>query len=137
MPELDQRPAVIDHRGLSYKLIKSRFWGTYYVPENDERPLPDISFQLKDDFKRIPAEVWTPIVKLFQAFSTQCASNLEVGVYLLAKPDGSEWAVALPRQTVSGASVDVRGFDDCIDLITGEQLESFPPDGWVHAGDVH
>lgn len=113
-------------------------WGAYYQqipdPLANAEEAPKL-FELRPDLTKIPYELWSAVIDLY--FHYAAISNLEVSVLLLRDAATKQkWKVVVPQQTVSAASVHAE-FDDCIDLLTGEEYQSFPPDGWLHAGSSH
>lgn len=64
------------------------------------------------------------------------SGDLEVSCVFARKgPDFKEWRILVPKQKVSGGSVDA-DFSELCDIETGEVFEGFPPD-WHHAGSSH
>lgn len=72
--------------------------------------------------------------------SSSCGSHsgdLEVSMLLCRKADDlSQWRILIPKQTVTGGSVNA-DLSETIDIETGEKFDAFPPVGWVHAGSSH
>lgn len=72
--------------------------------------------------------------------SSSCGSHsgeLEVSMLLCRKADDlSKWRILIPKQVVSGGSVNA-DLSETIDIETGEKFSAFPPLGWVHAGSSH
>lgn len=129
-----------------YEGVINPAWGGYWVETEPANPQMDNvdpaevrGFELVPDFPKLPAELWTAIIKLYRATcnGVDGQTQLETSVRLLRSQDGSEWKVVVPRQTVTGASVRAENFNDCIDLISGEEYEQYPPAGWVNAGSSH
>jgi hypothetical protein len=96
-----------------------------------------LSFELHENPPQIPAALWNAWVLL--CFELVHNSNgVEVGCRILrciSKPD--EWRILIPDQSVTGASVHSEGFDNSIDLITGETIPSYPPEDWQPMGTSH
>lgn len=65
------------------------------------------------------------------------SGELEVSMLLLRKRDDlTQWRILVPKQVVTGASVNA-DLSETIDIVTGERFNAFPPVGWVHAGSSH
>lgn len=124
-----------------YKEFNNKAWGSYYAKVED--PLADgevdnESFTIQSNFPKLPAELWTAIVGLYFYFAKGSVGNLEAQVLLLRdEATLRKWKVIVPRQRVTGAHVDSPDFNQSIDILTGEEYTSFPPEGWVHAGSSH
>lgn len=125
-----------------FKPATSRVWGSYYTPIEDPEALEDIdlSFQLHHDLPHIPALLWERVIKLFERYlvknTNKVDSSQEAQVLLLLSEDFSTWKIVVPEQTVNSASVH-SSYEPCIDIETGEVYDTFPPVGWLHAGDAH
>jgi len=120
-------------------LPKLTAWGAYYQQIPDPLATVDkvpVEFQLRPDIPKIPYSLWSAIIDLY--FHYARISSLEVSVLLLRDAaTKQQWKVVVPKQTVTGASVHAEDFANCIDLITGEVYDQFPPAGWLHAGSSH
>lgn len=119
-------------------------WGKYLRPTFDPEANVEISedhlknFELKEDIHRIPAELWAKWVKLCFYYVDKVQSSVEVSMRILrSEADSSVYRFLVPRQKVSGASVRVDSFDEAIDIDTGEEITSYPPEGWVPVGSSH
>lgn len=119
-------------------------WGTYLRPIDDPEANVVItkddlnSFTLKEEIHRIPADLWQRWVQLCFHYVEKVASNLEVSVRILRNAeDPSVYRFLVPKQEVSAAAVRVESFDNAVDLETGEEVESYPPIGWIPVGSSH
>lgn len=119
-------------------------WGKYLRPTFDPEANVEITedhlknFELKEDIHRIPAELWAKWVKLCFYYVDKVQSSVEVSMRILrSEADSSVYRFLVPRQKVSGASVRVDSFDEAIDIDTGEEITSYPPEGWVPVGSSH
>jgi len=135
---------ITSHKG-TFEVDKSESWGWYLVPVTDPRhrelTLQEINgVKLIPDFPRIPADLWICWVDLCFHYCPNKNSpepELEVTTLLCRnKQDPSKWRMLIPNQTVSGVHVQAE-VKDCIDLMTGERFDYFPPIGWDHAGSSH
>lgn len=110
-----------------------------YLNHNEAR------FTLSPNLAPLPYKLWSAFVKLAFDF-TKKQWPLEVAVMLLRDfKDGKEWKMLVPRQAVSGGSVERIKVDagsavECIDILTGEQYV-YPTDPiftkWGLAGSAH
>ena len=125
-----------------YRLQDSAYWGKYYVkvkdPKGSDAPDTLEYLWLKPDFPKMPFELLQGIITFFRKYAVdQGVTGNEVQVCLLrSETDPSKWKVVVPRQVVSGGTVDAELNHNC-DLFTGEKYTSFPPEGWCHAGSIH
>jgi len=125
-----------------FKPVTSRVWGSYYTPIEDPEAQEDVdlSFQLHPDLPRIPALLWERVIKLFERYlvkhTNKVDSSQEAQVLLLLSEDFSTWKIVVPEQTVNSTAVH-SSYEPCIDIETGEVHKTFPPVGWLHAGDAH
>lgn len=123
-----------------FKNTLSQAWGAYWAkvddPEaNETNDLNQSSFKLIENFPKIPADLWSAVIKLY---FDHAKNKNEVQVLLLRDEDTlSHWKIVVPRQEVTGTSVDSYNFNDCCDLITGEKYTVFPPEGYIHTGSSH
>lgn len=124
--------------------LSSNGWGQFLVPAAD--PLADTvitreqlqGFELNEGITPIPAELWSAWIDLCFALNAEDNRNLEVSCRLLRKEDDkSQWRIVVPRQVVTGASVRVNSFDDCVDIVSGELISQWPPAGWQPCGSSH
>lgn len=122
---------------------RSNLWGSYLAPCDDPTANTDISredlkaFHLKEDINKIPADLWSAWIQLCMYFTARSGS-LEVGARILRNEERPEvFRMLIPVQTVSGGSVDAPNFNNSIDLITGELIPLYPPDGWIPVGSTH
>jgi len=121
-----------------YELVRSSFWGSGYVQAPDplatHEKAPD--YTVAQGFDRIPAYLIEALVSLYSYVGSVCKS--EVSVRLLKKEDDlSQWKIIVPAQYVDMSSVSVPDFNSAVDLITGEPIAYYPPEGWVDAGSSH
>lgn len=105
-----------------------------------EGEIPDEAlkaFELHDEPPRIPAELWSAWIKLCFHF-VKSLNAVEVGCRILRHTeDHSQWRILIPEQVVCGGSVQVETCDGAIDLITGEVVPIYPPEGWQPMGTSH
>lgn len=95
-------------------------------------------FEMNEKVHKIPATLWSRWSNLCFYFVDKVANEVEVSVRILrSKDDPSVYRMLIPRQKVSGASVRVDSFDESIDIETGEEFTSYPPEGWVPVGSSH
>lgn len=119
-------------------------WGKYIRPTFDPEANAEITedhlnhFELREDIHRIPAELWAKWIKLCFYYVDKVQDCVEVSMRILrSEEDPSVYRFLVPRQKVCGASVRVDSFDEAIDLDTGEEITSYPPEGWVPVGSSH
>ena len=119
-------------------------WGKYIRPTFDPEANAEITeehlkhFELKEGIHRIPSELWAKWVKLCFYYVDKVQACVEVSMRILrSEEDPSVYRILIPRQKVSGASVRVDSFDEAIDIDTGEEITSYPPEGWVPVGSSH
>ncbi len=126
-----------------YKLV-SNSWGMYL----SSTPDPDAdtiitkeqlqALELHPDVAKIPAELWQAWVDLCVEMTKRDSRNLEVSCRLLRnEADPTLYRIAVPEQSVTVASVRVDSFDKAIDLMTGEVIQQWPPEGWRPCGSSH
>lgn len=124
--------------------LKRNTWGQFLAPAPD--PLANVvlseeqlkGFELNDDIIPIPAELWARWIRLCFHFAKERTGNLEVSCrFLRQEGDKSQWRLVIPPQEVGGASVHADNFDGSIDIVTGEVIEQWPPDGWLPCGSSH
>jgi hypothetical protein len=95
-------------------------------------------FELNPNIHRIPAELWAKWIRVCFHYVDKVAASLEVSMRILRnEQDPTQYRFVIPRQKVSGAAVRVDSFDECIDLDTGEEFTSYPPEGWIPVGSSH
>jgi hypothetical protein len=95
-------------------------------------------FELNENIHRIPAELWSKWIKLCFHYVDKVEACVEVSMRILrSQEDPSIYRLLVPKQKVCGASVRVDSFDEAIDLDTGEEITSYPPEGWVPVGSSH
>jgi hypothetical protein len=119
-------------------------WVSYLRPCSDPLSIHSITkehleyFEVREGIHRIPADLWTRWVNLCFYFVDKVPSQMEVSVRFLRNASNpSEYRAVVPKQKVTAASVKADNFDDCIDLVTGEEFTSYPPEGWVPVGSSH
>ena len=124
--------------------LKRNAWGQFLAPTDD--PLANVvlsdeqlqGFELNEGIVPIPADLWSRWVKLCFHFAKERHGNLEVSCRLLRhEDDKSQWRIVVPPQAVGGASVRAESFDGAIDILTGEVIEQWPPEGWIPCGSAH
>lgn len=137
-------PSTIFRSALNgcFRLLNTPY-GQYLAPARD--PLADgelppeatRSFELHDKPPAIPAELWSAWIKLCFHF-VRNENGVEVGCRILRHTDDhSQWRILIPEQRVSGGSVRVLTCDNSLDLITGEVIETYPPENWMPMGTSH
>lgn len=95
-------------------------------------------FELNSDIHKVPAELWSRWVKLCFYFVDKVKSEVEVSVRILrSESDSSQYRILVPKQKVSSATVRIDSFDKAVDIETGEEIESYPPSGWIPVGSSH
>jgi hypothetical protein len=119
-------------------------WGSYLRPCSDPEYNATITkenlehFELKPGIHKIPATLWTPWVNLCFYYVDKVPSQVEVSVRFLRNIENpSEYRAVVPKQDVSMASVRAENFDNCVDLVTGEEFTHYPPEGWIPIGSSH
>jgi hypothetical protein len=126
--------------------LRTTHWGSYLSPCDDPDGIEDFKpeevikeFHIPETLHRIPADLWQRWIQLCFHFAPKTVgSSLEVGVRLLVSAtDPSKYKILVPRQSVSGGSVHATNFDDSCDIVTGEVITSYPPDGWIPCGSSH
>ena len=120
-------------------------WGKYLGPTID----PDANvvefkeehfnlFELNENIHQIPSSLWSAWIDLCFHYAEKINKDLEVSIRILrSESDPSQYKFIVPKQEVSKASVRIESFQDSVDLITGEELTSYPPDGWTPIGSSH
>ena len=83
----------------------------------------------------IPSTLWSAWIKLCFHFC-QRGIHTEVSCRIMQDETGA-WRILVPRQEVSGGSVRVKTFDESIDIISGEEFNFYPPEGWRGLGSSH
>jgi hypothetical protein len=118
-------------------------YGQYLAPARDplaDGDLPEEAlkrFELHENPPVIPAELWSAWIKLCFHF-VKNENAVEVAVRILRhQEDFNRWRMLVPVQLVCGASVQVETCDNAVDLITGEVVPSYPPEGWQPIGTSH
>ena len=126
-----------------YKLV-SNTWGRFLAPTTDPDADTIITkeqlegIELHSDVPKIPAALWQAWVDLCVEMTKQDSRNLEVSCRLLrSEADPSVYRIAVPEQSVTVASVRVNSFDKALDLMTGEVIQQWPPEGWRPCGSSH
>lgn len=137
-------PSVLrTHRSGCWK-VAANSWGSYLSPVDDPNANAIITdenlekFEPADNIARIPADLWAAWVQLTFHYVTKVPSQAEVSVRILrSETDPTCFRLLVPVQQVDAASVRVKSFDKAIDIITGETVTSYPPDGWTPCGSSH
>jgi hypothetical protein len=119
-------------------------WGSYIRATDDPEANVEISedhlkkFELREDIYRIPADLWARWVKLCFYYVDKVPNSVEVSIRILrSEEDPSKYRFLVPMQKVSGASVRVDSFDLAVDIETGEEIQQYPPVGWIPVGSSH
>jgi hypothetical protein len=95
-------------------------------------------FEVRSDVPKIPAALWQAWVDLCVEMTKRDSRNLEVSCRLLRnEADPTLYRIAVPEQSVTVASVRVDSFDKAVDLMTGEVIIQWPPEGWRPCGSSH
>jgi hypothetical protein len=115
-------------------------WGSFYVKVDD----PDATvvskkeleeFTLKPNFPKIPGDLWQAVIQFYFHYARQ---GLEAQVLLLLSLETKQdWKIVVPEQIVSGASVETKDFSKAVDILTGEPIEHWEPEGYAHCGSGH
>lgn len=128
----------------AFKLYEST-WGKYLAPTID----PDANvvefteehfkmFELNEEIHQIPSNLWSAWIDLCFHYADKVNKNVEVSMRILrSEDDPSVYKFIVPFQEVGGASVRVNDFQKSVDLISGEELTSYPPVGWIPVGSSH
>jgi hypothetical protein len=143
-PKEEKSPSIIRTAEHGCWEIYDGVWGSYLRQAFDPDANAVITdehlkhFELKEGIHKIPAELWAKWIRLCFHFVNKVSSSVEVSVRILrSSEDPSVYRILVPKQKVSGASVRVDNFDEAIDIETGEEIVSYPPDGWVPVGSSH
>lgn len=122
-------------------------FGSFLYPIKDPEanypdPKPEESFELNPDLPRIPKELWGRMVNLFTHMAKNFSNSQEVQVrflYRLEGPDesGTPWKIVVPRQVVGPGHVESPNLNDSCDIVTGQPVGHYPPEGYVDAGSSH
>jgi len=120
-------------------------WGSYIAPTFDpDANIVEIKedqfklFELNSKINKIPSELWSAWIDLAFYFSDKVDSNVEVSIRILRSDvDPTKYRFVLPLQEVSGGRVNAGDFQQSLDIISGEKLESYPPIGWTAVGSSH
>ena len=137
-------PSVLrTHRSGCWK-VAANSWGSYLSPVDDPTANAIITdenlkkFEPANNIARIPADLWAAWIQLTFHYVTKVPSQAEVSVRILrSESDPTCFRLLVPVQEVDAASVRVESFDKAIDIITGETVTSYPPDGWTPCGSSH
>lgn len=119
-------------------------WG-YYLrrcrdPQADTEITDDMlkSFEIDPNAHKIPADIWTAWIRLCFHFVGKVPSKMEVEVrFLRSMENPGKFIAIVPKQSVTSASVRAPNFDECCNLLTGEEYTSYPPDGYIPMGSSH
>lgn len=119
-------------------------WGSYLRRCADPDANVEITkehlehFEIRKDVHRIPADIWARWVKLCFYYVDKVPLNVEVSIRFLRNSENpSEYRAVVPKQHVTAATVRADNFDECCDLVTGEEFTSYPPEGWIPVGSSH
>lgn len=125
-----------------YQLTENPYWGRFLKKIDDPEAHIDtlgkdaFSFELVDNFPKIPAKLWCKVVKLYFDYATK--EGTEVGVEFFRKEeDSTQWRCLVPEQLVTGGSVHTKDTSKAVDIETGEAITSYPPDGWMFSASSH
>lgn len=140
-PEQPQDDIFRTKRDGVFKLHEC-FFGAYLAKIDDPQSNAEIApddlkrFMLHPEYSMIPTELWAPWIKL--CFDICGKTAAEVSMRLLQRiGDRTQWRAVVPLQVITGGSVRTGNFSDSIDLVTGEVLTSYPPEGWMAVGSSH
>lgn len=117
-----------------YEIVNDT-WGTRlqrtYDPDGVEITDEELdTFELREDFARLPNKLLNQIISFFSEFS------IESQVILVRKEeDLSTWDALVPRQQNTTGSCD-SDKTDLISLTSGVPSTSIP-DGWIESGSLH
>lgn len=128
----------------AFKLYETA-WGKYLASTID----PDANvvefteehfklFEVNEEIHQIPANLWGAWIDLCFHYAQRVNKNVEVSMRILrSEDDPSIYKFLVPQQEVGGASVRVNDFQKSIDMISGEEISSYPPAGWIPVGSSH
>lgn len=140
----NQTPTVLRTRRNGVWEVYNGPWGSYLRETDDPEATVEINedhleeFQLREDIHRIPSDLWAKWVKLCFYFVDKVPDTVEVSTRILrSAEDPSKYRFLVPYQKVSAASVKAEDFDVSIDLVTGEEITQYPPEGWIPVGSSH
>lgn len=130
-----------------YRLRQNRF-GSFLSVTSDPLGEHEItkdqlqSFELFDDYPKIPYVLWQAWLSLCMDVCDGVKTHgvIDGGSEVCCRfliNDAGEWRIIIPRQTVGSGSVRASDFNDSVDLMTGEPVETYPPEGWYPAGSSH
>jgi hypothetical protein len=124
-------------------------WGKYFEPiadpeaSNISKELIKGKFFVKKDFPKIPAVIYSAIIKLFEHWVhvPGLSGGQEAQVLLYRDWEThKEWKAVVPLQYVGPASTrketDIRQAIG-VDLLTGETYSILPMSGYYFSGDIH
>lgn len=142
-PEEETPTILRTARNGTFEVYKGA-WGNYLRPCPDPDANVEITkehlkhFEMREDVHRIPADLWARWIKLCFYYVDKVPLTVEVSIrFLRNATNPSEYRAVVPKQQVSAASVRADNFDDCCDLVTGEEFTSYPPEGWIPVGSSH
>jgi hypothetical protein len=124
--------------------IKNGYWGQTLIPAYD--PLgqelegkKEEKLVLKEGLPKIPSNLWAAWVHLcFHFVKNHSMGTLEVSCRILQnEEDNTQFKIIIPRQEVTAASTRSKNFEDSVDILTGEPIESYPIPGWRSYGSSH
>ena len=137
----NQLPKAFRTKREGFYILKSNSWGTFYKKADDPEGLdvvPEEYFQLNSNFGKIPIHIWERVISLYRKYvkiTKHGGTEVQV-IFLNAENNFNEWKVIVPQQKVTAASVRSQ-LTNSIDLLTGEEYDSYPPRGYVVSGDSH
>lgn len=124
--------------------VGETYFGSYLKPCEDPLANAEVTpehlkqFNIKKDFNKIPADLWQRWVQLCFHCCDKVNSTTEVTCrFLVSETDPSKWRICIPPQKVNGGLAKADVFDDSIDIETGENIPSWPPEGWLPVGSSH
>jgi hypothetical protein len=146
--KLDILQYLVTPDSRTYGFRRSKHWGVRLIETTNPlgtaiAPDADKRIQLLDPFPRIPSEIWTRWMKLAFHFVDTNRQNdgidrvSEVSCKFSRKNDDpTVWECWIPKQTVGGGSVHAN-FGELINIVTGEKIDHWPPEGSFDAGSSH
>lgn len=119
-------------------------WG-YYLrkcrdPEANIEITPEMlkSFEIDPAAHKITSDIWTAWILLCFYYVDKVPSEMEVEVrFLRSMENPAQFMAIVPKQAVTAASVRAPNFDECCNLLTGEEYTYYPPDGYIPMGSSH
>lgn len=119
-------------------------WGRYLRSCRDPEANIEItqemmmSFEIDPAAHKIPSDIWSAWILLCFHFVGKVPSKMEVEIRFLRNSENpGQFIAVVPKQSVTGSSVRAPNFDECCNLLTGEEYTSYPPEGFIPMGSSH